>query len=53
MESKETRYQSSPTLQEDGSIAIRELIDYFWRMRGWIIFTVVVSLFLAFVYLKI
>ena len=53
MESKETRYQSAPTLQEDGSIAIRELIDYFWRMRGWIIFTVVVSLFLAFVYLKI
>ena len=37
----------------DGSVLIRELLDYLWRLRVWIVLAVAVSLIAAFCYLRL
>ena len=52
METYDIRNRNESALYEDGSLVIRELLAYFWRLRGWIAAAVIVSLTLAFFYLR-
>ncbi|MBR4408127.1 MAG: hypothetical protein IKT11_00195, partial [Bacteroidales bacterium] len=52
METYDIRNRNESALYEDGSLVIRELLAYFWRLRGWIVAAVIVSLTLAFLYLR-
>ena len=36
----------------DGSISYRDVIDFVWRLRGWIILSVLAALLIAFVYVR-
>ena len=39
-------------MENNGNVLIRELLDYVWRLRVWIIIAVAASLFAAFCYLQ-
>ena len=53
MEKNDLRQASNLSPREDGTVVIRELLDYFWRLRVWILIAVAVSLVVAFCYLRL